>query len=542
MATICFLLVIALVLRTFVDSRYLDRDIGVSAGLVYAALLIVYGHLCYGKGKEIAPVYVICGLILALSITFEAHTRFDSLSTISSYMILGLLLIATSFTGFWYNVYAPVSAGVIGVCVCGIILDFPDPFFPPLAALLLLSNMCAFLAMRFRKSSGLSWFTFAVSAFFWLWWSTKVQTTLLYNETPSEALGVHFFLLFLLLFFSGYVLSSVLLLIQGQIATGLYGFVLPTANALGAYYAALTMVEAAGASVKRLALVFVVLAVGLIAFAVWLGRSEKEKLHGSVTFLSAGSILLLISLLKATGSINTFLLIWCFVALLLAVMGSRWRRIEEQVIGNLSQSIACLIALGSGLFASISDNSAGRLSVVSACGFVSLFHYYFVTTTAWRSCEIHSEAGNLFLRSNVLVLLTTLVYAFGGARMVLHTLLAGSDEDFANLYQCGLSILVNCGALLLLMLSLVKRNRELLSVSYLIAGVGALKVFGYDLFNTHDGPLVLSVLSSGIVATVSSFVWNRWQQEVTPHDSGSVGMVPDDRTANCLTAEGKGPV
>ena len=85
-------------------------------------------------------------------------------------------------------------------------------------------------------------------------------------------------------------------------------------------------------------------------------------------------------------------------------------------------------------------------------------------------------------------------------------------EDPVNTIKCSRSILINIAAIALLVLGSSRRNLELVWIAVALAIVGCIKVFLVDLFGASGLPLVLSVLSFGIVATVGSLVMGRWQK------------------------------
>src|SRR5512139_4068692 len=84
-STVCFLLVVALGLRTVADSGAISPTAGAGAGLGYAALLIIAGGVFYGRRSELAPVLAICGAVLLCSIVVETYAHFGSLPGAAAY-------------------------------------------------------------------------------------------------------------------------------------------------------------------------------------------------------------------------------------------------------------------------------------------------------------------------------------------------------------------------------------------------------------------------------------------------------------------------
>ena len=86
--------------------------------------------------------------------------------------------------------------------------------------------------------------------------------------------------------------------------------------------------------------------------------------------------------------------------------------------------------------------------------------------------------------------------------------------DPANIIKCGRSIVINMAATFLLVMGGRRHNLELVWIAVVLAGVGCMKVFLVDLFGTSGIPLVLSVLSFGVVAMAGSIVMGRWHSPV----------------------------
>ena len=65
--------------------------------------------------------------------------------------------------------------------------------------------------------------------------------------------------------------------------------------------------------------------------------------------------------------------------------------------------------------------------------------------------------------------------------------------------------------MILMLIALPKKNKELMGMAIVVVIIGALKVFGYDLFESNGVPLVMSVFSFGALAAVGSIILQRWQ-------------------------------
>ena len=61
LSTLCFLLVIALILRTITDNKMIDTLIGSGIGMGYAAALMFAGWVLYRKESPLAPIFSATG-------------------------------------------------------------------------------------------------------------------------------------------------------------------------------------------------------------------------------------------------------------------------------------------------------------------------------------------------------------------------------------------------------------------------------------------------------------------------------------------------
>ncbi len=88
------------------------------------------------------------------------------------------------------------------------------------------------------------------------------------------------------------------------------------------------------------------------------------------------------------------------------------------------------------------------------------------------------------------------------------------------------SVLINVTAAVLLLLSLMRRNKELRNVAVVITVIGAGKVFLMDMVQLKGMSLMISVFTFGLVAAFASFVLGRWNKSSkpgaqAPHDEPS---------------------
>ena len=194
LSTICFLLVVALILRTITDNGIINRQIGSVIGMSYAAALMVMGWFRYGRANPLAPVFTVCGAILMFTIIGETHARFGALSSVPAYILLMLTGLGTAVISYVHRAPAPVAVGNLGMCITGAAIDYPTPFFPYLGIVLLTANLLGYFTARAHRYSWLRWILLLVTLFMIHLWGFKLGMTLLGGEKPPRALAPAWFL------------------------------------------------------------------------------------------------------------------------------------------------------------------------------------------------------------------------------------------------------------------------------------------------------------------------------------------------------------
>ncbi|HEX9024798.1 MAG TPA: hypothetical protein VF799_13265, partial [Geobacteraceae bacterium] len=108
LSTLCFLLVVALVLRTITDNNLINTLVGSALGMGYAAALVAAGWYAYRRGSPLAPVFAACGAVLMSTVVVETHARFQSLPLVPAYLTLMATGAAMTFISYQFNVFLPI--------------------------------------------------------------------------------------------------------------------------------------------------------------------------------------------------------------------------------------------------------------------------------------------------------------------------------------------------------------------------------------------------------------------------------------------------
>lgn len=515
LATVCFLLVVALVLRTLTDSGVMAKDLGSWLGMFYAFALIGAGWFGYRRQHPLAPVFTVIGTLLVYSIVVETHEHFESLSTLPAYLILAAAAAMTGAISHLYRVALPVFVGALGMGLAGVALDFPNPVFPYLVVLLIAANLLGTFATRLQRCSWLRWLLFLLTIFMAQVWGFRLGISLGRGggeELPFSLLG--FFPAVVVM--AGSYLGIALFGILGRITEKIskFDYILPTLNVLWAFIVARYVVNSGLGNELFLGLSGLAAAVIHLVVAFWLGRRRVKEGAGANSFIIAGSVLLMLALPVATGSRMLSLAVLSALAVGLAVLAYRWKSGGMRAFSYLLQIYVCAtlaLYLRSVEGTAPSLVGAGASAVLSCLAF---FHYLWARNNPPPSESRVFKRFDPDDRSAVLLLMASLVGAFFALRVGVYQgldrFMAGGDPSMA--FSSAQSVLINGAAVVLMCYAFARRNKEVRNVAILLTVIGGGKVFLIDLFGMRGVPVVVSVLSFGVAASLESFALTRWQR------------------------------
>jgi len=511
LATLCFLMVIALILRTITDNGIVDSLLGMGLGMGYAAALMAAGWYQYRRGSSLAPVFVACGAILMSSIVVETHARFRSLPLVPAYWTLMATGAGMAFVSRQFTVFLPVSVGTLGMCLAGAAIDYPDPFFPYLFMILLTANFLGYYAGTLKRCGWLRWTVLLVTLAMFLLWGMRLEAVAARKATAAPALAAGWFLPVLAAVSVAFLAIALLGIVRsrrGQVSV--FDFCLPTINAVGSYLAARAVVSEADGTALALSAVAILFALLHFGAAFWLAMRDIEGVPGTNSFVVAGCALLGLAVPAAFGSALAAAPVLGAAALGVAVLSGRWDSGAIRATSYLLQVYAVVSLV---LYFLSSDLAAVPLAGTvpsAALAAAALAHY--------RWCRRHAPPARSPLfgtydtqdLSGAVTLLAALTGSFFLLRGIAWRFLAGGPGG-PDLFQCTQSIIINSAALGLGLYAYRARNRELRNVAILVIAVGALKSTS-DLFGTKGIPLVLSVFSFGLAAATQSITLSRWQK------------------------------
>ncbi len=521
LATLCFLMVIALILRTITDSGIVNPLLGMGLGMGYAAVLMVAGWYQYRRSSSLAPVFVACGAILMSSIVVETHARFGSLPLVPAYWTLMATGAALAFVSRRFSVFLPVSIGTLGMCLAGAAIDYPDPFFPYLFMVLLTANLLGYYAGTLRRCGWLRWTVLLVTLAMFLLWGMRLEAVAAGKIAAAPTLAPQWFLPVLAAVGVAFLTIALLGIVRSRLAKlSAFDFCLPTINAVGLYLAARVVVNKTDGSALALSLVAILFALVHFGAAFWLAMRKVEGIPGTNSFVVAGIALLGLALPAALGSGLAAAPVLAAAALGVAVLSDRWGSGAIRADSYLLQIYGVVSMVFYVLANGIPATPLAGTVPCAALAAAAFAHY--------RWCRRHVPPANSPLfdtydkqdLSGAVTLLAALTGSFFLLRTIAWWIILPAGPGGPEVFQCTQSIIINLAALGLGLYAFRTRNREIRNVAILVIAVGAAKT-AFDLLGTKGVPLVLSVLSFGLAAATQSITLSRWQRVPPVTQSGS---------------------
>jgi hypothetical protein len=516
LATLCFLLVVALILRTITDSGLVNKLVGSAIGMSYAAILMIVSWYKYREQSPLAPILAASGAILMSTIVVETHSHFMSLPVVPAYLTLMATGVGMAFISRRFNAITPISVGILGMCFAGAAIDYPRPFFPYLSLLLFTANLLGYFAAQLKRCSWLRWSALVVTMVMLQLWGVQIVTVLRKKEAISPELAVSWFLPVIAAFAATYLILGLLGIFRsGSEKISKFDLALPTLNIIWAFYTAMFVFGAQGGSVQILGIIGVVIAINYFALTFMLARHNIEGAPGAGAFAFACGVLLALALPVATGAFILSLPIISIAGIFMAIKSREWNSGTVRMATYLFQIYCCAAVV----IASRGDTPAAMATVnilpTALLAGIILYQYQWCRWYPPQEGSSFFSRFDIHDRSAVVLLLSGLISGFFMLRIAMFQALpmlpAAMQRDA---FRCSQSVLINCAAIALIMFAFLRKNKEIRNVAILVTVVGGIKVFLYDLMGTHGLPLVFSVFSFGMAAAVESIALGKWQKQL----------------------------
>lgn len=521
-SSLCFLLVVALALRTVTDNQMLDPQIGSLLGMVYAGGLIAWGAFKYRQASPLAPVFTVAGTLLMFSVVAETHAHFEALPTVPAYVILTIVGAGAALISYLNRVAAPVFAGTLGMSIAGLAIDYPNPVFPYLSILLLAANLFGVYATRLQRCSWLRWILLLITLLVLQIWSFKLGISLgrqEYSSLPFALSGFFPMLAIFVLFYLGTAIVGIIW--RGQDRVARFDLALPTLSCGWLFILGRYVVNAGNGSPQVLGIVATLLALALLGVAHWMGSRRDDKARGTNAFSLAAVVLLAMALPLALDHPLLALSLLSAIALGLTWVAHRWESGGVRVTSYLLQLYACGALVMELQATEVAAPSALSALAAGALACIGLWHFRWVRTHLPAAESLVFSRFDKEDRSAILLLLAALVSGFFTLRVGIYQAMQVFHLEGPGAFGCYQSVLINLSAIILMSMALWRDNKELRNVAILVTLVGGAKVFFGDLLSAKGLPLVLSVFSFGLAAAVDSIVLGRWQKASSGHQKAS---------------------
>jgi hypothetical protein len=512
-ATTSFIVAVAVALRTASDSGVIDLQVGSFVGMIYALGLIVCGWFAYRKQSIQAPVFTFWGTFVMCSVVVEAHRVFATVPTELAYVAMAVTGLVGTIMSRVNRVALPVFVGTIGMSFGSFAIDYPSPVFPYLVIIMGLANIFATYANRLLRASWLRWLLFLLTLFMIQIWDLKLNIYL--SKLAPENLefsvqGLMPSIGFLGLVFACIALFGVLGKVQEKISK--FDVALPVLNVCWVFLAAKYAINQGLTAPSIFGWMAMTAAVIHLAIAWWLAHRSEGGSIGTASFALAGGFLLAFSAPLAIGHAVIGSALVAMLAIGIACVSAKRGNIGLRLTSHLLQFYAC-----SALVYLLWSTDGTRPSAVGAfssglLATIAFLHYFWSRRNPAAVGETTLHKINKNDRGAGVLLIAALFGGFFTMRVGLYQALDFLHAATRSNFDGAQSVLINVTALVVLWLSLMKRNKELRNVAVVLTVIGAGKVFLLDMVSLKGMPLMISIFTFGLVAAFASFVLGRWNK------------------------------
>lgn len=514
-SALCFLLVVALVLRTVTDSDLLDDQIGAYLGMTYAGALIIAGWRLYSGKSALAPIFTICGAVLMYSIVVETHAHFESLPAVPAYFMIMLTGVATAIISFRHHIPLPILVGTFGMCLAGVAIDYPHPFFPYLSMVLITANILGSYATRLQRCSWLRWTIFGITAGMLHVWGIKLAFAMSKSAPVPPQLAAGWYIPAVLLFAAAFLGTALFgILRSGENRISKFDLCLPALNSLWAFAALLHMVQP-GRGWGVIGTLGLFAALAHLGIAYWLGQRQLPGAPGTNAFTVAGTILLAQTTPVLFGNEQIAIIVLALGAPAMAWFAKEWHSGGVRLTSYATQILAATL-----LATQVLGNPPGTAAVATsiAAGALALagfFQFRWCRKTAPPKDSVFFNRFDPENRLSTFLLLASLVGGFIFLRTGAYQLLLQLPGELENSFRGTQSVILNVAVGSLILLAFFRRNAELRNIAIFLTLIAAIKVFLFDLMGTSGVPLVASVFTFGLAIAIESVALGRWPRQTT---------------------------
>ncbi len=519
-AALCFLLVLAFVLRALTDSQIWNVRLGSWIGISFCGLLVLGSAFCYRRKSPLAVVLGGCGILFAYSIVLEGHERLKSISTIEAYLVITGAAVSGAAMVRMFSARGLGTVGILGMSLTAALLGHPAPNWPLSMGLML-------IAVVISSSEGFStnqawprWLVMALATGFLVLWSSKVTVALRIGESLLEPVGSPLFIPYTGLFALVISCTSFWKALRWKT----YKVSLPEAlgpavtSALG-YFLAREVVALESERSSFLALAGASL--GALHLLLAWALVKKEAKMATVGFCFAGACLLGMALPDLLGSSLASLPFISLVGILFLALARRWDHGPLRVCAHLIQTYPAVFA-GLWLWNSDISGLSTKAFLLALLVFLLSSSHYIVSRAGIskglprKGLWEHDPEDLLRL----LTLISSVFCAFSISNRLCYLLLTPIVGWRNGLWISAQTGLLSCFMIALCLIGYWRRLREVRNLAIVLGIFLVLKIVLVDLFHGRGLALVLSFFWLGMAALVQSVILSRWPRSGSEEGNG----------------------
>jgi len=500
-AVVCFLLVVALALRTLTDAGLLATAPGAGVGVAYAVALLAAGWVMVPRRGAVASLVALCGSLLLCAIVVEARTRLGVLPASLAYGLLAGAGGALALLGR-RGATVPVCAGAPALLVAGVLVGVA---YPGLGSVVLGATAAALSVARRPRCGWLPWLVVLATAALWAGWAWRVV-----GQAPAKSGDPTGAAAWYLPALTVFVVLHLAAAYRGAWSTapdrpGVLDALVPASTVAWAYPALAAFGRGSSWPVA-----VGLLGVGVLLLLAAFGARQGPRGAARVSSFANGAALLGLVVAGSLAPLPGAVPLLAAGGFGLAFLAERWGSGGTRAGSYALQGSVAVWAAVAGAFA-VGQGSAG-VAVVTAGGASALAFLHYRRSRSRPAPEPSWFFGRLDRTDDtaVVVLLASLGLAFLAARAGVHPLVAAWAEDVAGAFQGAQSVIIHLSAVILCAGAWLRRDTELRGVALLVIAVGAVKALLYDLFALQGLPLVASVLVFGAAAAAIAVLLRRW--------------------------------
>jgi hypothetical protein len=510
-ATTCFILVLAIALRTLTDSGTIDQQLGAALGMAYGFVLLVIGWAGYGRNSIQAPVFTLWGTIVMCAIVVETYRVFNVLPTELAYISFVLLGAATAVISRQHQVALPIFAGTLGMSFGGFAVDYPNPVFPYLVALLVIANLLTVYASHLLRASWIRWLLLALTVFMFQIWALKLNIYLGKMAQGDLELALSGFLpsiAIIGLMYLAIAYFGVIGKIQERVSK--FDIVLPAVNVVWIFILCRYVLSHGLGDLTIFGLSASAFAGAHLGLAWLLAKNGGPAANGATPLGLAGGLLLALSLPLGIGNpliSSTILAAFAFGG---AWLAQKWKSGGVRYVSYFMQVYAAgalIMALDATEMSRPSLIGATASALMAAIG---IWHYYWCRENPPTPEMTTFQSFDKKDRGAFFVLIAALLSSFFTIRVGIFQGLALLGFRSSAAFSSGQSVLIILASALLMYLSVKKMSRELRTIAILLILAGACKVFLSDIINLKGLPLMVSLFTFGSATIFNQFMNRKW--------------------------------